>query len=366
MRLWTAGMVVLAIALLAGCGGGGGPDVGETSAQAGTIGGTVELAGSPADSYDILLDGATCEASLDAEGTFLLTGLPAGEHVIDVVSQDGLESGRSTVVVEPGQITQIPDPISISGAGQICGMVVKRENGVITPLAGVRVVARSDLIWILTDNGASLRTADAPDDTALIYPPPPGVTYVAFTKEDGSYRMRGVRPGPYFVVVAVAGLTTGQAYVIVRPYQTAVADFVLVPVVEPVGTVTGTVYGESSAVDRIPLVAAHVAIICDNNWQPPPPIDDVSIIGSSAGDVPPDLDNIVPPHIVWQVFRTLTDRHGHYRLTVPSGPAGMVVWKRYYELQKRRIKVPVYETIIQDFFLRMVDEIPPPTPPPAD
>ena len=82
--------------------------------------------------------------------------------------------------------------------------------------------------------------------------------------------------------------------------------------------------------------------------------------------MPPDLDNIVPPHIVWQVFRTLTDRHGHYRLTVPSGPAGMVVWKRYYELQKRRIKVPVYETIIQDFFLRMVDEIPPPTPPPAD
>ncbi len=155
--------------------------------------------------------------------------------------------------------------------------------------------------------------------------------------------MRGVRPGPYFVVVVVPGLTTGQAYVIVRPYHTAVADFVLVPLVQPVGTVTGTVYGESSAGNRIPLVAAHVTIICDNNWRPPPPIDAISVIGSPAGDVPPDPDNIVPPDIVWQVFHTLTDRRGNYRLTVPSGPAAMVVWKRHYELQKRRIKVPVYE-----------------------
>ncbi len=363
-RTWAVGMLVVMVAITAGCGGG--PDTDNTTAQFGTLEGTVDLAGSSPDDYDLFLDGTPTGTPLGADGSFVLLDVPTGEHAVDVISNDGLESGRATVIVERGRRAQIPNPIIIRSAGQICGMVVKRENGVVEPLPGVQVIARSDLIWILTDDGARLEPSDAPAGP-LIYPPPPGVTYSAFTDEDGSYRMKGVRPGPYFVMVVVPGLTRGQAYVVVRPYRTAVADFVLVPVVPPpVGTVTGTVRGESSAGDEMPLAGASVTIVYENGWRPPVPAEPVPVIGSAANELAAGGGPLAPPDIIWRVFRTLTDNNGQYRLTVPARAAYMTVWARHYAPQRRSITVPAGEVIIEDFLLRAADETLPPGPPTPD
>ena len=360
-NMWVAGAAILFVALLAGCGGGGGPEAPATS-ETGTVGGSVDLAGNPADDYAVLVDGIPTEAEIDPGGSFEVSGVPEGEHAIDVVRNDGLESGRATVVVAAGQRAQISDQILLWPAGQICGIVVKIENGIVEPLAGVQVVARSDLVWIQTEDGVRLGPAEGPDDAPLVYPPPPGVTYSAFTNESGSYCMKGVRPGPYLVVVAVPGLTLGRAYVFVRPYHTAVADFQLRPVTPPpVGTVMGTVRGAGPNGAVHPLVGALVTIFC-NNWQPVPPIDPAPVIGAGAGELPPGTDTVVPPEIVWKAFRTLTNREGRYWLTVPSGPAVMAVWKRFYAPQKREMQVPNGGTIIENFLLRLLDNI---TLPPA-
>jgi len=231
----------------------------------------------------------------------------------------------------------------------------------VEPLVGVQVIARSDVIRIQTEDGVHLGPADGPDDAPLVYPPPPGVTYSAFTDESGSYCMKGVRPGPYLVVVAVPGLTLGRAYVFVRPYHTAVADFQLRPVPPPpVGTVMGTVRGAGPSGEAYPLAGALVTIFC-NNWRPTPPIDGATVIGA-AGELPAGTDTVAPPDIVWEAFRTLTNREGQYWLTVPSGPAVIAVWKCFYAPQKRKIQVPDGGTIIQSFLLQPVDNI---TPPPA-
>jgi len=363
-RFWVVAIVALAL-VLAGCGGGGGPEAPATS-ETRTVAGTVDLAGNSADDYAVLVDGIPAEADVGPNGSFEVSGVPEGEHAIDVVRNDGLESGRATVVVEVGQQSQIADEILLRPAGQICGIVVKIENGTVEPLAGVQVIARSDLIWIQTDEGVHLGPADGPNDVPLIYPPPPGVTYSAFTDESGSYCMKGVRPGPYLVVVAVPGLTLGRAYVFVRPYHTTVADFQLRPITPPpVGTVMGTVRGAGPSGEVHPLVGALVTIFC-NNWQPVTPIDPAPVIGAAAGELPPGTDTVVPPEIVWEAFRTLTNREGRYWLTVPSGPAVMAVWKRFYAPQKREIQVPNGGTIIENFLLRMIDNITPPPVPDAD
>jgi hypothetical protein len=44
----------------------------------------------------------------------------------------------------------------------------------------------------------------------------------------------------------------------------------------------------------------------------------------------------------------------------------MAVWKRFYAPQKREIQVPNGGTIIEDFLLRMIDNITPPPVPDAD
>jgi len=359
-NMWVAGAAILFVALLAGCGGGGGPEAPATS-ETGTVGGSIDLAGGSPDDYAVLVDGIPAEAEIDPGGSFEVSGVPDGEHAIDVVRNDGLESGRATVVVEVGQQAQISDEITLRPAGQICGIVVKIENGMVEPLVGVQVIARSDLVWIQTDDGVRLGPADGPDDAPLVYPPPPGVTYSAFTDESGSYCMKGVRPGPYLVVVAVPGLTVGRAYVFVRSYHTAIADFQLRPIVHPpVGTVMGTVRGAGPSGEAHPLVGALVTIFC-NNWRPVPPIDDAPVIGA-AGELPTGTDTVVPPDIIWKAFRTLTNREGRYWLTVPSGAAAIAVWKRFYAPQKREIQVPNGGTIIENFLLQMIDNI---TPPPA-
>ena len=369
-RLWAVGIAALALVVVAGCGGGGGEGSGAI-APAGGVSGTVDLAGSSADDYELLLDGAPVDAAIDPDGSFELSGVPEGEWAVDVVHKDGMASGRAAVVVQPGQSVEIPNPIVIEAAGQICGIVSLLEDGVLTPVRDAHVIARSDLAWILTDDGARLGPADAPDGP-LVYPPPPGVTYHAFTGEDGSYCMRGVRPGSYLVVVALIGVTGNQAYVFVRPGHTAVADFVLRPLVPPVvGVVAGTVYGKApvnstSDVARIPLPGALVTVWCDNYWQPPTPAEPAPIIGTIEGDVPPDADSVTPPDIVWSAVRTRTDEDGRYRLKVPAGPALMTVWKRHYEPQRRRIRVPANDTIIENFFLRLMDDIVPLPVPDAD
>ena len=355
---WIVFATALVLAVLGGCGGGGtSPD--GTDGLVGTLQGQVDLDGNDPANYGVFVDGQNTGVQIQPDGRFEVAGVPGGEHVIDVIRHSGMEAGRATVVVTPGRIVPVPGLIRLEGAGQIVGFVVKRINDQEQPLAGVEVVARSDRPWILTDDTTGPGSGETEPGT-LIYPPPPGVEYAAFTQEDGSYCMKGVEPGPYFVVVAVPGLTSGQAYVWMEANRTAVADFVLRPIVEPgVGTVTGTVSGRSEE-GTVLLVGAHVAMVFPGDWRPIPPDEPLPIIGVDQPASPPISNEAPgPPDVVWRKFRTLTDSQGRYSLNAPSGHAEMHVWAHGYEPESRPLTVQPDQTQTENFVLEMLSSISP-------
>jgi hypothetical protein len=316
----------------------------------------VELAGENPEDYQILVDGVPVDVEIQDDGTFVVPGLPSGDHAIDVVRKDGLRAGRVPVKVEPGDPIKLPEPIKLEGAGQIVGIVVKRTSAGEEPLAGVEVVARSDLIWIQAGDKVTLAPAQSNSTEPLIYPPPEGAMYSAFTEEDGSYCMKGVKPGGYFVAVVVPGLTPGEAYVWVEANRTAVADFVLREAVEEgVGTVEGTVMGETEGQSPEPLYGAAVTVTPVNyGYRPGPTPEPLPIVGAAQASIP-GTGHVMPPDIRWYEFRTLTDKQGHYSLNVPSGDASMFVWGDGYEGEGREIQVLPDQTTVQDFILKHLE-----------
>ena len=300
--------------------------------------------------------------AVQPDGSFEIPNIPPGSHVLDVVGPDGMSGGRVEFEIVAGSNEVLP-PIEPAPCGQIAGMVMKFEDGALTPLAGVEVIARSDLIWIMTDeNAATIAPASEPNDAPLIYPPPEGATYTAHTDDDGSYVMKAVRPGPYFVTVAVPGLETGEVFVSVGPGRTAAADFVLKPVVDPgVGRIEGTVVSANSTGATAPIEGALVEVVMDNGWAPPPPgpipvpigvsFPGVgSSPGSESGGAPGGT--VSPPDIIWRAFSTLTDSDGRYSLNVPSGHCLVSAWLWGYHRESRRATVQPGETIVVDFALK--------------
>ncbi|MGD9518087.1 MAG: carboxypeptidase-like regulatory domain-containing protein [Armatimonadota bacterium] len=355
---WVVGVAVVLV-LLAGCGGGNGViRRGQNPTPGGTLEGQVDLAGEDPTDYEVMVDGRVVQTTITANGGFTVNGVPAGEHTVDVVRKDGMASGRVVVDVDPDDPTIIPEPIKLEGAGQIVGFVVKVVGGVEQPAAGVEVVARSDLAWIMTDEGLTVAPADADEPGALIYPPPEGAQYSAFTEEDGSYQMKGVAPGGYFVAAAVPGFTPGEAYVWVEANRTAAADLVLYEAVEAgVGTVKGTVLGETATGSTEPLLGAEVVITTGDVWYAEPLPEPVRLSGPLPAGVKgmaTEDDSFVSPSISWGEFRTLTDRAGTYTLNVPSGYASMSVWLENYEGDYRDIQVQPDQVQVQDFLLRLL------------
>lgn len=366
-RLIFVVIVAVSVSVLIGCGGNG-ENVSQPPGQS-AVTGTIAVEGGSAEGYQLLLNGAPVPATVQPDGSFTITGVPEGTHVLDVIGPDGMSGGRAEFSTVPGQTVPLP-PIETRLGGQIVGMITKLEEGVLTPLVGVEVVARSDMPWIL--DGPTSET----DDRPLIYPPPRSQTYSIHTGEDGSYAMRAVTPGPYLVTVAVPGLTTGTAFVHASAGRTAVADFTLEPVIDPgVGTIEGAVW----AVDRdgatTPLEGALVEVSMDDGWRTPPPgpivplppdfpVDEPGSApgGEGEGGAEPGV-GIVPPDIYWNVFSTLTDSRGRYSINVPSGRGHVRAWKPGYEGDGRRVTVQPGETLTQEFRLRRVpDVVVPPLP----
>ena len=364
---WRAlGLVVLgALLVVVGCSGSG-----ETARnQGGIVRGQVNLGGAAPSSLNLVVDGQPVEVEIGADGVFAVPGLPPGEHVVDVVSDDGMSGGRATVVVDPDGTVVIEDPIDLEGAGRIAGKVVKQTEAGEEPLAGVEVVARGDLVWIMTDEGRTLAPDGSTDAEPLIYPPPDDAvleTYTAFTGEDGQYAMDGVKPGGYLVVVAVPGLTAGQAWVYVEADQEATADFVLQAAIEPgVGTIQGTVTGEQETGDPVPLEGAVVSVTYPGGGGGFEPVPGSSNGLETAQAEEPGVGVVLPPDIYWGEFRSLTDQLGHYSLNVPSGYATVSAWADNFSWEGSDVTIQPQETVTKDFLLlRWDDVIPLPEPGP--
>jgi hypothetical protein len=385
-RILALGLYILVLALMAGCGGGGDESAPSVNNQTGVLTGSVDLASGSPEKCRLLLNGTELPVRVNPDGTFRIPNIPPGEHVLDIIGPDGSESGRTQFEIEPGEEIELP-PIKPLPAGQIAGLVIKNENGVWVPAVGVEVVARSDMIWIMDDKGnptiapdgtaAGSSPSSGPDNTdaavPFIYPPPPGFSYSAITDDTGSFVMRAVQRGPYFVTVAVPGYMPGEAFVYVAPGQTAVADFQLWPEKDPeVGKIVGKVTGVSLDGTRAPIAGASIEVYMDHPWilPPPEPIElppdvrpDMPVAFGAEAIGPGGSIGIMPPIIDWRVFSTVTDENGEYSLDVPAGLRVVSAWAWPYEWAEQRVEVPVNGVVRANFVLKELEIEEPPIEP---
>ncbi|NSW57611.1 MAG: hypothetical protein HPY44_16495 [Armatimonadetes bacterium] len=386
VRIVALSLAVLVLAIMAGCGGGGDEATPPANNQTGVLTGSVDLNSGSPENCRLLLNGTELPVGVNPDGTFRIPNIPPGEHVLDIIGPDGTEAGRSEFEIEPGEVIILP-PIRPLPAGQIAGLVIKNENGVWVPAVGVEVVARSDLLWIMDDEG---KPTIAPDGTSadsspnaggantapavpFIYPPPPGVSYSAITDDTGSFVMRAVQEGPYFVTVAVPGYLTGEAFVYVSPGQTAVADFQLWPEKDPeTGKIVGKVMGVKLDGTRAPIAGASIEVRMDQPWflPPPEPIElppdirpDLPVAGGADATDPGGCIGIKPPIIDWRVFSTVTDENGEYSIEVPAGVRVVSAWAWPYEWAEQRVVVPLNGVVRADFELKELDFEEPPIEP---
>lgn len=231
-------------------------------------------------------------------------------------------------------------------AGQIAGFVVLRTSRGEVPLAGVQVVARSDEVWIQRPDNPPA-AADA-----QIYPPPPGSYYTATTRADGSYIMRGVRPGDYTVTVLSASFASVELPVTVRAYRTSVADLVLRRNgARRTGIIWGVVRGKKRGQRPRPISGAEILVLPEGPYP--------SVPQPALARSPGSADNqvVVPPPD--DIYRTVTDARGRYEIEVPAGPATIYVSADGFAPQHRFIRVPAGRRVRQNFLLRELGEIVP-------
>jgi hypothetical protein len=349
--------VLLAVAALVagsvvGCGGGS--DGSDTNGT-GTASGRVSLGALTASQLELTLDGAVLEAALAPDGTFSLPAIPIGNHVLRVIGPNGTCGGEATFTILDGGEIELP-PIELEPAGILIGTITKLVDGTPQPAAGVTLVARSDVYWILNAAGDLAASGDPTDPACpLIYPPPAGSTYTAVTADDGSYTIEGMLPGEYLVTVAVPGYVTALQSATLTSGATSTLDLELTPVPEPaVGTVAGTVTDSEGS----PLAGAVVSVTLESGWEPPMPTDPLPLTESlrlsdavGAACVP----GWMPPSMFWWQFATLTDKDGHYSLNVPAGPCQISAWKWGYEYQGQALTIAADTTNTVDFKLGPVD-----------
>lgn len=380
MRTVVAGALILVlfgcVALLVGCGGSsdGTPP---SQTQGSTIRGAVNTAGG--EEYDVYLNGQLVPGAMQEDGSFVIEGVPPGEHRVAVVQRGGLAGGYATVEVGEGEQVECPEIVPQLG-GQIAGMVTVEDEQGLRALEGVKVTAvPTDLVVIMSRPSQG-------DVGPNIYPPPPLPEYSAFTDAQGSYVIPAVPEGEYTVSVAVPGYMESYQWVYVAPGRTAVADFQLRPYIEPgLGTVEGQVLGVTDD-GLVPIEGAVVTVCPDQPWRPivPPerPLRGVpprsGLVDNSdadddgcgngtedPGEEPGDEPDCELPPPWFYAVSAVTDAEGRYSMQVPAGYASIDVWADGYEPAWEQIVVQADQVLTKDFQLQPWQWVEPPFPQPV-
>ncbi|MEA3403509.1 MAG: carboxypeptidase-like regulatory domain-containing protein [Armatimonadota bacterium] len=306
-----------------------------------------------ASDYELTLDGQPVPGALQADGRYLIEGVPPGRHRVAAIARDGMSGGYVTVELGEAERARAPDIVPEVG-GQIVGMVTVKDDQGLRALEGVEVTAQPSGPVIMEE-----------DETA-VYPPPELPSFSAFTEEDGSYRIRAVPPGEYIVTVVAPGMEQGWRWVEVGLGRTAAADFLLRPTpVTGVGTVQGQVIGISED-GEVPLARARVTISTEIPWEPPgeivepPPPPELEPREGDDGDIP---DATAIPRPDFTAVSTITDEQGRYSLNAPAGRAVIEVYLPGWEPAVAEIVIEAGETLVRNFELEPWDvELPPPPP----
>lgn len=309
-------LAALMVCLLSGCAGG--LLLAFSALSAGALALEVEdFLGLDNEDFTLLMDGYDTGVQPNPEGSLNITGLPAGDHVLSLVTADRSKGFHANVTIIEGRSVSLRGLTPID-AGVISGRVQRSVNGATVPLAGVRVAAVFGGASLITDTAGPV---DLPPTAAQ------PVVIMGFTNDQGVYRLGPAKFGDWVVTTAVPGAFADAALVSVSGGSDANnTDFVLVddPDAPAPATIRGTVARENAGAISKALVVAQFT----QPFQPrinPARLDDLE---EAAG-----ADLADQPWFSWRSLATSTNLAGAYNLEVPPGNMAVYAYKNGFRAE---------------------------------
>lgn len=332
-KLTTLLAALLLITLLSGCAGIFA--LVSAALAAGKLYGQVtDFLGRNNTDYTLYLDGYNMGIHPSPSGTLDLAGLPVGDHVLSLESDDqrvGFHINTSIIAnqqVNLGQVTPLQ-------GGTISGRVRRMVGTASVPLAGVRVAA------IL--GGSSLVT---PGNSPIALPAGSGKTVIlGLTDANGSYSLGPAQFGQWIVTAAYpAYYTDAQIVSVASGNNAGGTDLLLKPDADAANSATarGTVVAQGGGALSQSLVATTLS-------TPFAPAVDPERLTALQGQVGGEF--MAQPWFAWQTLGTVTTAAGGYDFEVPPGPQGIYAFKFGYRAQNVDLSLGTGEAKTIDFTL---------------
>ena len=261
--------------------------------------------------YRVYMDGYDIGSSPSANGNVNLNGLPEGVHLLSITSADKRRGWHHLLEIRSGQTTDLRQINVMEGA--IIAGAVSREltGGGSSPMTRALVVAIKDAADMLQSGGSG-----------TIYLPPDSIasnlTYlVAYTDDQGQYRLGPAEYGDYIVLTAAAGYLSDAAYIEVSAGGDAAAVNLMLEPDSPQnpGRVSGAISVSPSG---------QVLLTTELNFPYRAPISTAlrQRIEQQSG-----LQLTTETWFRLRTLATLSSDVGHYELDLPAGRHSLQAFK---------------------------------------
>lgn len=312
-RLGLALVSALLVVMVTGCSGLlllalAGLEVGNLYAQ------VRDFLGLDATDYTMVFDGYDLGINPNPNGTLDLRGLPAGTHLLSIVSDDERVGFHRVVDITASGGLNLGQ-INLKIGAVISGRVQREVGGTAVPLAGVRVAAAF--------GGPGLLAAGS--GSALTFPPTEQTptTVMTFTDANGNYRLGPCTFGEWLVTAAYPGLLTDVTFCTVASGSSAGGQNLLLKpaATSQPATVRGTVTREGGGALPRSLVNADLRTALAPLMDP----DRVTALSSQTG-----VTFMSEPWFRWRSVATETSVAGAYDFEVPAGTMDVYALKYAY------------------------------------
>lgn len=325
--------VVLLVTLLSGCAGlfalvSAALAVGEMYAK------VTDFLGHNSADYTLYLDGYNMGIHPSPDGTLDLAGLPVGDHVLSLSTDDMRVGFHVNVSIIENQRVNLGAVTPLQG-GTISGRVRRMVGSSEVPLAGVRVAA------VL--GGASLVTAG---NAPLSLPAGSGKTViVGFTDANGDFRLGPAEFGQWIVTTAYpADYTDARIVSVSSGNDAGGTDLLLKP--DSAAAASATLRGTVTAKGGSVLSQALVATTLDTPFAPQVDPSRLPALQTQVG-----ADLMTQPWFQWHTLATVTTASGTYQFEVPPGLQGVYAFKFAYLAQNVAVTPAAGEAKTVDFSL---------------
>ncbi|MEN6547149.1 MAG: hypothetical protein ABFE07_14025 [Armatimonadia bacterium] len=333
-RLHTIIISALIVCLLSGCAGG--LLLAFTALGAGALAWEInDFLGLDNEDFTLLMDGYDTGVHPNPNGSLNISGLPAGDHVLSLVTGDRRTGFHANVSITSGGSVSLQGQTPIQ-AGIITGRVQRDVNGATVPLAGVRVAAVFGGASIIT------RASDAVDLPPTSTEP---TVIMGFTDAQGNYRLGPAKFGDWVVTTAYPGAFADAAIVSVSGGNDAGGtNFVLVddPDASTPATIRGNVVRENAGALSTALVVAQFTQAFEPRINPAR----LETLQTQAG-----ADLAEQPWFSWRSLATVTSTAGAYNLEVPPGVMGAYAYKTGYRAEVTTLSLSAGEAETTNFAL---------------